>query len=62
MNALHPGTPPPFREGATVTTPSGAIATILRVFVDLREAEVEFPNGQQARFRFGWLTPMRATG
>lgn len=66
MNASQRGTQPQFREGASVSTPSGAIAKILRVFADLREVEVEFTEGvqagQQARFKFGWLTPMRTTG
>lgn len=63
MNAQPPrGKPPLFEEGGTVTTPSGAVAKVLRIFVDVREVEVEWPTGQTARFKFAWLTPTRATG
>lgn len=46
----------------TVSTPNGAIARIVRIFAEKREAEVEFADGRPACFKFGWLTPTRATG
>lgn len=62
MNAPARGKPPLVERGDSVTTPSGAIAKVIEVFADRLEAEVEYPDGQSACFRLGWLTPTRATG
>lgn len=44
-------------EGDLVRTPSGAVASIVRIFAYSREALVEWPDGERARFRFRWLKP-----